>query len=227
MIASKQKPHGAAQTSRTNSGSRLPAAESREESFGAYLTRARELRGIPIDQIAEATRIHTTYLRALEEDDLERLPERVFVLGYIRGYAKAIGIDPNEALLRYDEYVQKWAPEPSAPPTLQRPHRRAAPDPRFAILFAALLVVALAVAVTVCVKLAIGPDDDASALGAAPNASEAQVLPELRQAQSRSNAAPAPVANAVGTADPATPAPAPNEAAAELPKPQAPSKSTP
>ncbi len=80
------------------------------ETFGQYLVRERELRGFSLAQIADQTRIGQGNLRALEQDDLSRLPARVFVLGYIKAYAHAIGLNPDEAVLRYEEHAQKLAP---------------------------------------------------------------------------------------------------------------------
>lgn len=77
------------------------------ESFGRYLIRERELRGMTLQQVADTTRIGASNLKALEQDDQSRLPARVFVLGYIRAYAQAIGLDADQAVLRYDELTQK------------------------------------------------------------------------------------------------------------------------
>jgi len=77
------------------------------ESFGQYLLRERELRGFSLQQVSDTTRIGVGNLKALEADDLKRLPARVFVLGYIRAYAHAIGLSPDEAVLRYEEQSQK------------------------------------------------------------------------------------------------------------------------
>jgi cytoskeletal protein RodZ len=88
------------------------AAETSGESFGRWLARERELRGISIEQIADQTRIGAAHLRALERDETRSLPARVFVLGYIRAYAHAIGINADEAALRYEEQAQKDQPPP-------------------------------------------------------------------------------------------------------------------
>ena len=79
-----------------------PHSSSLEE-FGRYLTRERELRGIALKQVAEVTRISEEYLRALEEGHPDRLPGQVFIVGYVRAYAKCIGLSPDEAVLRYQE----------------------------------------------------------------------------------------------------------------------------
>lgn len=85
------------------------------ESFGHYLARERELRGISLAQIAEQTRIGAANLKALEGDDRARLPARVFVLGYIRAYAQAIGLNADEAVLRFEEQSAQAAPAAPGP----------------------------------------------------------------------------------------------------------------
>jgi len=73
-------------------------------SFGEYLKRERELREISLREISDDTKVSFRYLEALEEDNASRLPAPVFIKGFIRSYAQYIGLDPDEALLRYQEY---------------------------------------------------------------------------------------------------------------------------
>lgn len=74
------------------------------QSFGEYLKRERELREISLREISDDTKVSFRYLEALEEDNESRLPAPVFIKGFIRSYAQYIGLDPDEALLRYQEY---------------------------------------------------------------------------------------------------------------------------
>jgi cytoskeleton protein RodZ len=77
--------------------------ESEPNSFGEYLRRERELRDITLPEISANTKISQRYLQALEQDDDAHLPAAVFIKGFIRNYAIFIGLDPDEALLRYQE----------------------------------------------------------------------------------------------------------------------------
>jgi len=77
------------------------------DNFGLYLKHERELRGVPLEEIAGATKIHIRFLKALEDNRLEELPGEVFVKGYIRSYARAIGSDVDEMLNTYDQLVIK------------------------------------------------------------------------------------------------------------------------
>jgi cytoskeletal protein RodZ len=70
-------------------------------TFGEELRRERELRGIPLRDVSEATKISLRYLRALESDDFEHLPGGVFNRGFVRAYSQFIGIDPNALVDAY------------------------------------------------------------------------------------------------------------------------------
>ena len=76
-----------------------------EENFGSYLKKERELRGVPLEEISGATKIHIRFLKALEENKFEELPGEVFIKGYIRSYANIIGSDAEEVLNNYKECV--------------------------------------------------------------------------------------------------------------------------
>ena len=73
------------------------------EDFGSYLKHERELRGVPLDEIAQSTKINIRFLRALEESRFEDLPGEVFVKGFIRSYGQAIGSNEDELLAAYLE----------------------------------------------------------------------------------------------------------------------------
>ncbi len=75
-------------------------------SIGQELKRERELRGISLKEIADATKINVRFLRSLEEDRLEMLPEQFFRRGIIRTYAKYLGLDEQSALNTYLEGLQ-------------------------------------------------------------------------------------------------------------------------
>ncbi len=75
------------------------------EDFGKYLKSEREMRGIPLEEIAESTKIQKRFLEALETNYYEAIPGEVFVRGFVHSYAKAIGADINEILEKFDETV--------------------------------------------------------------------------------------------------------------------------
>lgn len=70
-------------------------------TFGERLQREREMRGITLEEIAEATKIGTRSLRALEEQDFDKLPGGIFNKGFVRAYSKYLGIDEDQAVADY------------------------------------------------------------------------------------------------------------------------------
>jgi cytoskeleton protein RodZ len=69
-----------------------------QRSFGAWLRTQREARGISLREIADASKISVRYLEALEQDRFEILPAPVFVRGFLREYARVVGLDPDEVV---------------------------------------------------------------------------------------------------------------------------------
>jgi cytoskeletal protein RodZ len=80
----------------------LESAESTMdlENFGTFLRKQREARGLSLTQLSRATKIKESNLVALEAARLDQLPARVFVVGYVGAYARAVGADVGEALAR-------------------------------------------------------------------------------------------------------------------------------
>jgi cytoskeleton protein RodZ len=72
-------------------------------SFGEKLRRERELRAISLQEISTATKIGTRILTALEEDDFDKLPGGIFNKGFVRAYARYVGIDEEKAVADYLE----------------------------------------------------------------------------------------------------------------------------
>jgi transcriptional regulator with XRE-family HTH domain len=70
-----------------------------ERSIGAYLARQRELRGISLDDLATLTRIPRRSLERLESGVFDGAPDG-FVRGFVRTVAAALGLDPDEAVMR-------------------------------------------------------------------------------------------------------------------------------
>jgi cytoskeleton protein RodZ len=70
-------------------------------SFGEELRRERVVREISLEEISAATKISVRLLRALEDSDLAKLPAATFTRGFIRAYARHLGIDPDEKVNAY------------------------------------------------------------------------------------------------------------------------------
>lgn len=70
-------------------------------SFGARLKKEREQKGVTLDDVAQSTKIGTRMLRALEQEQLDQLPGGIFNKGFIRAYARFLGIDEEEVIAEY------------------------------------------------------------------------------------------------------------------------------
>ena len=70
-------------------------------SFGLFLQTARIEKKLSIEALSAETRIRVEVLKHLESEEHEQLPNEVFVRGFIRSYAIAVGADLEEALERY------------------------------------------------------------------------------------------------------------------------------
>jgi transcriptional regulator with XRE-family HTH domain len=62
-------------------------------SFGEKLRHEREMRGITLREIADATKISSRFLQALEEDRLDVLPGGLFPRAFVKQYATFLGLD--------------------------------------------------------------------------------------------------------------------------------------
>jgi cytoskeletal protein RodZ len=84
-------------------------------SFGEELRREREIRGISLKEIADATKISKRFLDAIERNDHRTLPAPVFTRGFIREYARYLGLSADEIVNRYnyaaagDDRIEKSA----------------------------------------------------------------------------------------------------------------------
>ncbi len=81
---------------------RLPpwdkGGEPESGSFGTWLRRQRELREISLRDVADRTKISLRYLEAMEEDRFDLLPAPVFAKGFLREYARYVGLSPDEVV---------------------------------------------------------------------------------------------------------------------------------
>ena len=68
---------------------------------GADLRQARERLGSSLEALADALRIRRPYLHALEDGRIEDLPGTVYAIAFLRSYALALGLDPEEISRRF------------------------------------------------------------------------------------------------------------------------------
>lgn len=72
-------------------------------SFGDRLKKEREQRSVSLDDIALSTKIGTRMLRALEEEKFDQLPGGIFNKGFVRAYARHLGLDEQQTINDYME----------------------------------------------------------------------------------------------------------------------------
>jgi cytoskeletal protein RodZ len=75
-----------------------PIGPPKQSAFGDPLRRKREELRLTLDAVADTTRIARHHLEALERSDLGALPIGPFGKGYLRTYAKLLGLDPEPIL---------------------------------------------------------------------------------------------------------------------------------
>ncbi len=73
------------------------------DNAGGMMRAARQQLGLSLQDLAEATRIKRPFLLAIEEMRLEDLPSRPFTLGYVRAYAIALNLNPEEMVERFKQ----------------------------------------------------------------------------------------------------------------------------
>lgn len=85
---------------------------------GQRLKKARELRGLSLDQVVAELRLSRRIIEGMEADDYPSLPEPAFVRGYMRRYAQLVKLSPDDIAARFDEsYSADTAtPEPDVRP---------------------------------------------------------------------------------------------------------------
>jgi len=71
------------------------------ESIGEFFRQVRETKGLTIEEVASKTRIRTDFVRALEEGNFAKLPDQVFARGFVRSYARSLGLDEEDAIHRF------------------------------------------------------------------------------------------------------------------------------
>ena len=115
------------------------------EEVGTFLRRNREALGIPLAQVAFTTRIPVASLRLVEDGRFEELPGETFARGFVRAYAGAIGLPPQDAIRVLENHDR-----PQTAPSLRAPSPAELRSRRVGVAFALLI---LAVVLTLIVSM--------------------------------------------------------------------------
>ncbi|MEY2669576.1 MAG: hypothetical protein RJA59_2214 [Pseudomonadota bacterium] len=139
-----------------------PAVDPRPDAvraFGRYLLRERELRGLSPEVVARVTRLAPTVIEAIESGEPDRMPPRGYLVGYLRSYAGAVGLDPDDVVLRFQEAAGIEEPEASPGPARAGARSIAAPSPGRRRLYASVAIVVVLVAAAVAIGMRRGGGD--------------------------------------------------------------------
>ena len=109
------------------------------DTVGRYLKRTREARAMSLEEVSRATRIPVASIERIEGDHFDDLPGEVFVRGFLRAYARALNMPPEDVLARYtaSRRVAYVTPLPIAAPD-KRPQGK-----RFGVAIAFVLLLIL------------------------------------------------------------------------------------
>jgi transcriptional regulator with XRE-family HTH domain len=80
-------------------------------TLGAYLRAERERRGLALRAISDSTKVSVPLLEGLESDDISRWPGGIFRRAFVRSYAEAVGLDPDDIYRRFEQQHKPPAPE--------------------------------------------------------------------------------------------------------------------
>ena len=128
------------------------------QAIGETLRDAREEQGLSLSDAAAETRVRESYLAALESEDFAILGGDVYVKGFLRSYAKYLGLEPDPLVASYNERYEAADDIPTfastVKPAMPGPSVRA---PQVGVLVALGVVLVAALAV---LGIITSPDDD-------------------------------------------------------------------
>jgi cytoskeletal protein RodZ len=91
------------------------------QTLGEKLRQAREAKGVSISEVAEQTRISPLYIESIENDNYKPLPGGIFNKGFVKSYAKFVGVDEHEALSDYAKLAVEQDAASEQPLKVYRP----------------------------------------------------------------------------------------------------------
>jgi cytoskeletal protein RodZ len=114
------------------------------DALGERLRAAREARGLSLSDVAEQIRIRAVYLAAIEDQNWKAIGAPVYIRGFLRTYARFLGVDPEEAVATFN----RTQPAAAQPAVLEAPDGEPREPRRFEVQRGSVLVwVAASVAV--------------------------------------------------------------------------------
>ncbi len=181
------------------------AQSGEKETVGQQLQRARERLGLSVASVADAQHLRPSVIQAIEASDHRQIDSELFLKGYVRAYAKQVGLDPDALIADLDRELeplrQEREQQQEANPlvTIERRRRR-----KKRIAKTLLLLVLVSVVVAVALKF-LAPDvGEPEVSGGPADATEQAEMPQSE-----------PVADAIEMNDPDASPSVPEQTAAE------------
>ena len=120
----------------------VPEEQFEDTSIGGQLRRAREARGLSLDDVASQTRIPVRHLQHVEQEEWDALPAITYCVGFVRAYANMVGLDGAELSRQVRDRLGGTRPRVAAPDYYE-PADPARVPPRSLALIAAIIAVVL------------------------------------------------------------------------------------
>jgi cytoskeleton protein RodZ len=136
------------------------------DALGERFRAAREARGLSLSSVAEQIRIRSVYLAAIEEENWSAIGVPVYVRGFLRTYARFLGIDPEEAVAAFNR-TQPQPPPPQGGSARERTETDSAARRGSLIIWFAAAVAVVLVAFVVYNELTMRREETAANLAAA------------------------------------------------------------
>ncbi|MFA6836221.1 MAG: helix-turn-helix domain-containing protein, partial [Fibrobacteraceae bacterium] len=122
-----------------------------EETLGAYLTRAREMRGLSQEMLSQKTHISITILENIESGDWKKFPIEAYVRGYLNSISESLNLDSAKILSYFSkEYGSSYPkvfvadPESNLQKSFSSVHERTPSSKNTKWIMIVLVVLALA-----------------------------------------------------------------------------------
>lgn len=85
------------------------STESEENlSLGKMLNQARLDKNLSVNDLSLVTKIHKTLIHSLENDDIENLPNRIYVLGFLKSISEVLSCDLDKAVYLYETALMRF-----------------------------------------------------------------------------------------------------------------------
>jgi cytoskeletal protein RodZ len=160
-------------------------------ALGEEFRSAREARGLSLSDVAERLHIRSVYLAAIEDEDWKAIGAPVYVRGFMRTYARFLGLDAEDAVARFAAAAGS-APPPGTPVRVEeRPRERERPaGERSSPSLVAILAVLVAIGVVGYVAYAFTQYRPGTAVPVAAASADAGTVADAPAADASPDAAP-------------------------------------